>query len=125
MNHVYLVGNLTYKPLLTTCKTGTKKTEICIAVNRKRDAEGLQGKSDFVPVTVWGAQAEYCCRFMDKGSKVHVFARLNTYNEKQRRVVEIVCIQITAMSRLKQETPEIDEVEMNLKECEGDYDALV
>ena len=77
MNNVILIGNLTRDPEVRY-STGASQTAICrfsIAVN---DGYGEQQKTSFIPIVVFGKQAENAERFLSKGSKVCVQGRIQT-----------------------------------------------
>lgn len=77
-NKVILVGNLTRKPELRTVSTGSKVTDIGMAINDRRKDQSGQWVEDttYVDVTLWGAQAEVAEKYLDKGSSVLIEGRL-------------------------------------------------
>ena len=83
MNSVILIGNLTRDPELRY-STGGNQTAICrftVAVNERRRNPQTQEWEDspsFIPVVVFGKQAENCDRFLSKGKKVAVNGRIQT-----------------------------------------------
>jgi single-strand DNA-binding protein len=97
LNRVVLIGNLTDDPELRYTQNGTARTRFAIAINRKsRDREGnLREEVTFVPIVVWGSQAENCANFLAKGRSVAVDGRLriDTFETKEgerKKVVEVV-----------------------------------
>ena len=77
MNSVILIGNLTRDPELRY-STGMNQTAICrftVAVN---DGYGDKQRTSFIPVVVFGKQAENCDRYLAKGRKVAVNGRSQT-----------------------------------------------
>lgn len=97
LNRVILIGNLTADPELRYTPGGTARVRFSIAVNRQfKDAAGkLQEEVTFVPIVVWGAQAENCANYLRKGRSIAVEGRLridsfeNADGEKVR-VTEVV-----------------------------------
>ena len=83
MNSVCLIGNLTRDPELRY-STGASQTAICrfsVAVNDRRRNPQTQEWEDvpsFIPVVVFGKQAENCDRYLAKGRKVGVMGRIQT-----------------------------------------------
>lgn len=77
-NKVILVGNLTRKPELRTVSTGSKVTDIGLAINDRRKDQSGQWveETTFVDVTLWGRQAEVAEQYLDKGSPVLIEGRL-------------------------------------------------
>lgn len=97
LNRVILIGNLTDDPELRYTQAGTARTRFAIAINRRwRDREGnLQEETTFVPIVVWGQQAENCANYLEKGRLVAVEGRLRidsfeTEEGERRKVVEVV-----------------------------------
>lgn len=81
MNRVVLIGNLVAKPEMSYTQAGTAKTKFRIAINRKyKDSGGeLKEETTFVPIAVWGKQAESCAQYLDKGRLVAVDGRLSIH----------------------------------------------
>jgi single-strand DNA-binding protein len=78
LNRVLLIGNLTRDPELRYTPSGTAVADLGIAVNREwTDREG-EKRSDtcFVDIVAWQKQAEFCERYLTKGSLVFVEGRL-------------------------------------------------
>jgi single-strand DNA-binding protein len=81
-NSVIMVGRLTRDPELR--RTGTGKAvcafDIAISKRMKDSVTGEWKDADptFVPIIVWGEQAERCSERLKKGSPVHVEGRLQT-----------------------------------------------
>ena len=95
MNQVVLIGRMTRDPEMRVLQNGTATTRFTLAVDRglskekKAEAEGKgQPTADFVPVTVWGKQAESCADYLAKGRMVAVQGRITTGSyEKDGRTV--------------------------------------
>ena len=85
MNQTILIGRLCATPELKYLQSGTATTRFTLAVDRalskdkKQEAEQKgQPTADFVPVTVWGKQAESCAEYLAKGRMVAVAGRITT-----------------------------------------------
>ena len=78
VNKVFLIGRLTFNPELRHTSSGTAVSELRMAINRVSKSQGGEQRKEvcFVPVTVWGRQAESCHEFLKKGSPLHVEGRL-------------------------------------------------
>ncbi len=79
-NIVVVMGNLTRNPELRYTPGGRPVTTLNLAVNRRykdRDSGEWVENTDFIPVTVWGNQAENCEKYLSKGRGVYVEGRLN------------------------------------------------
>ena len=70
MNKMFLIGNLTRDPELSTIPSGSTVCKFGVAVNRRGGREGNQ--TDFYNVTVWGAMGENCAKYLKKGNKVGI-----------------------------------------------------
>lgn len=79
-NKVILIGNVTRDLELRYTPNGQPVVVFSIAVNRRfKDQAGqVQERVDFVPIEVWGKQAENCKQYLAKGSSVFVEGRLQT-----------------------------------------------
>ena len=81
------IGNLTKDPE-TRYSTGVNSMAICkftVAIN---DGYGDKKEVNYIPVTVFGKQAENCERFLSKGRKVAVQGRIKTgsYEKDGRKI---------------------------------------
>ncbi|MBR2970124.1 MAG: single-stranded DNA-binding protein [Clostridia bacterium] len=70
MNKVYLIGNLTRDPELTTTTSGISVCRMSIAVGRRfTNAEGSR-EADFFDITGWRGTADSCAKFLKKGNNI-------------------------------------------------------
>ena len=79
-NRVVLMGNLARDPDVRFTPTKQKVARITVAIGRqwKNKVTGeLQSHTDFVPVAVWGPQADVCERYLRKGRPVLVEGRIS------------------------------------------------
>ncbi len=84
MNNVILIGRLVRDPELSyTPNTQTAACKMTLAVDRPKK-KGEDAGADFIRITVWGAQAENCNRYLTKGRQVAVKGRINTGSYKDR-----------------------------------------
>ena len=111
-NNVMLVGRLTRDPELRRTSTGKAVCSFDVAIGRrfKDQATGEWKDADptFVPVIVWGDQAERCGERLKKGVPVHVEGRLQTNkwegNDGQKRSrLEVIASRVQFLSIVKQE----------------------
>lgn len=99
MNKVVLIGRLVRDPELSfTPNKGTAVTKITLAVNRKNKIEGKQ-EADFIPVVIWGKQAEATANYTVKGKLIAVTGRMETrsYDAKdgtKKYITEVVAEEI-------------------------------
>ena len=99
MNKVVLIGRLTKDPeLRSTPGAGTAVTTITLAVDRRFKKDG-QKEADFIPIVIWGKQAEATAQYITKGKLISVAGRIQTrsYDAKdgsKRYVTEVVAEEV-------------------------------
>ncbi|NFI05950.1 single-stranded DNA-binding protein [Clostridium botulinum] len=104
MNKVVLIGRLTKDPELRfTPGAGTAVTTLTLAVDKYNSKSG-QKEADFVPVVVWGKQAESTANYMVKGSQMAISGRIQTRNYEakdgtKRYVTEVVATEVQFLSK--------------------------
>ncbi|NFO03154.1 single-stranded DNA-binding protein [Clostridium botulinum] len=104
MNKVVLIGRLTKDPELRfTPGAGTAVTTLTLAVDKYNSKSG-QREADFVPVVVWGKQAESTANYMTKGSQMAISGRIQTRNYEakdgtKRYVTEVVATEVQFLSK--------------------------
>lgn len=95
MNKVVLIGRLTKDPELRfTPGTGAAVTTLTLAVDRYNTKTG-QKEADFIPIVIWGKQAESAANYLVKGSQAAISGRIQTRNYEakdgsKRYVTEVV-----------------------------------
>ena len=95
MNKVVLIGRLTKDPELRfTPGSGSAVTTLTLAVDKYNTKTG-QREADFIPVVIWGKQAESVANYLGKGSQAAISGRIQTrtYDAKdgtKRYVTEVV-----------------------------------
>ncbi len=104
MNKAVLIGRLTKDPELRfTPGAGTAVTTLTLAVDKYNSKSG-QKEADFVPVVVWGKQAESTANYMSKGSQMAISGRIQTRNYEakdgtKRYVTEVVATEVQFLSK--------------------------
>ena len=83
MNKVILMGRLTRDPDLRYAQSGTAIASISLAVNRRYKQEG-QPEADFFNCSAFGKTAEFCEKYLKKGTKVVIEGEMqnNNYTDK-------------------------------------------
>ena len=80
INRALVVGNLTRDPELRAAASGTSVCGLRIACNTRRrkggDGNEWEDRPNYFDVTVFGAQAESCARYLNKGRQVAIDGRL-------------------------------------------------
>ena len=102
MNKVFLIGNLTRDPELSTTGSGVKFCRFTLAVSRSYSKDGKR-ETDFLPVVVWRAQADNCARYLKKGSKAAISGTIQTRSYdtpdgSRRYVTEIAADEVQFLS---------------------------
>ena len=102
MNKVFLIGNLTRDPELSTTGSGVKFCRFTLTVSRSYSKDGKR-ETDFLPVVVWRAQADNCARYLKKGSKAAVSGSIQTrsydaQDGNRRYVTEIAADEVQFLS---------------------------
>lgn len=99
MNKVVLIGRLTKDPELRfTPGSGKAVASFTLAVDRRFSSSG-QKEADFIPIVVWGKQAEATANYMSKGKLMGVSGRIQTrsYEAKdgtRRYVTEVIADEV-------------------------------
>lgn len=91
-NITMIMGNLCKEPNLRYIPSGDAICDLLIAVDRGSNSS----KADFLPVIVWGKDAEACDKYLNKGSLVYVRGRTQSRNYKDSDGEQHVAIEIVA-----------------------------
>ena len=108
-NVTILLENLCKDPNLRFTPSGKAICDLLVAVNRK------SGATDYLPVIVWGRDAEACDKFLKKGSLVHIVGRTQSRNYEKPDGSKHVAIEIVA-----QEIEFLDKASGRLQEEQED-----
>ena len=96
MNKVYLIGNLTRDPEISTTTSGISVCRMSIAVSRRfSNAEGGRD-TDFFNITAWRGTADNCAKFLKKGNKIAVSGSIQTRNYEKADGTKGFAIDIVA-----------------------------
>ena len=102
MNKVFLVGNLTREPELSSTSSGVAMCRIGIAVNRNYTNSEGNRETDFFNITAWRNLAERCGKYLHKGSKVGVTGSLQMrsyeVNGEKRNTIDIIAEDVEFLS---------------------------
>lgn len=77
-NRTILAGNLTHDPELRYTQSGKAVASLSVAINHIFKDHAGEKREDvtFVPITVWGKQAETTAQYMKKGRPIFLEGRL-------------------------------------------------
>lgn len=111
-NLVVVLGNLCKEPNLRFTPSGKAICDLLVAVNRK------SGSADYLPVIVWGKDAEACDKFLKKGSLVHISGRIQSRNYEKQGGEKHVAIEVVAteIEFLDKPTGRLDDEENDSEE---------
>ena len=94
MNITVLVGRLTTKPELKVTPNGKNVCNFTIAVERKFKGANGTAEVDYIDCFAWEHNANFLCRWFDKGVRVAVSGELQTrfYEKdgKKQKIVEVL-----------------------------------
>lgn len=95
MNRIFVLGRLVRDPEVRYTPNGRVVCQFTLAVDRPFVNQDGQREADFIPVVIWGKQAETCGNSLQKGHRALVEGRLQirTYEDKEgnkRPVTEII-----------------------------------
>ena len=103
MNKVFLIGNLTKDPELST--VGANNSSVCkfgLAVNRR---VGGNQETDFYNITVWRGLGENCSKYLKKGSKIAVCGDISTRTYNDKLYIDVNATDIEFLNTKTQEQP--------------------
>jgi single-strand DNA-binding protein len=127
VNSVTLTGNLTRDPDPRELESGTRVTNLRIAVNgRRRTAAGEYVDTvDYFDIAVFGARAESCATYLSKGRPIAVQGRLawreTKKDDRRREYVKVIAEQVEFLGRRPQaseEEPTEESAQESLPEAE-------
>ncbi len=106
MNKVVLVGRATRDPEVKNTSTGKPVANFTLAVDRRFKNKDGQKESDFVPIVIWGKQAEFVGNYMSKGSQCSLSGRLQvrSYDAQdgtKRYVTEVIADEVNLLGSKK------------------------
>nr|DAK59758.1 MAG TPA: Single strand binding protein [Caudoviricetes sp.] len=84
LNIIAIMGRLVADPELRTTPAGVNVCKFRIACDRNFAKPGEQRQADFIDVIAWRQQAEFVCRYFQKGSLVAINGRLQTNNYQDK-----------------------------------------
>ena len=95
MNRIILLGRLVRDPEVRYTPNGRVVCQFTLAVDRPFANQEGQREADFIPVVIWGKQAETCGNSLTKGQRALVEGRLQirSYDAKdgtKRYVTEVI-----------------------------------
>lgn len=117
MNRVIITGNIVRNPEGRTTQSGIAQSTFDVAVQRRvKNADGKR-EADFLTVVAWRQNAEFCNKFLHKGSRVAVEGTIQKRNYtaqdgSKRYVTEIIAERVESMTQHK--TDGLEETDVDL-----------
>ena len=92
MNKVFLSGNLTRDPEVRYTQSGKSFARMGIAVRRpfSKDKDAV----DFFNLVAWEKTADFCGRYMTKGTRILVEGRLQTSSYENKDGVKVYAVDV-------------------------------
>lgn len=106
MNKIILLGRLTKDPEVKYTPTNKVVAQFTLAVDRPYSKD-KQREADFIPVVIWGKQAETCGNYLSKGQRALVEGRLQIRNYEakdgqKKYVTEVIAERFEFIERREQ-----------------------
>ena len=96
LNIIAIMGRLVADPELRTTPAGVNVCKFRIACDRNFAKPGEQRQADFIDVIAWRQQAEFVCRYFQKGSLVAINGRLQTNNYQDKTGANRTAVEVVA-----------------------------
>lgn len=108
MNTLTIIGHLTADPTTRATSSGKSLTSFTIGVTRSRKDANGDKQSDFFRITTWGATADFCGKYLAKGSRVAVIGdlNLNSYEGKDGKTRYSLDVQADKVENLTEKKKE-------------------
>lgn len=109
MQFITFTGYLTADPVSRATNNGTSVCSFTVGVTRSRKNPAGDRESDFFRVTTWRQQADFCSKYLTKGSKVLVRGELqpSTYEGKDGKTRISLDVQAEAVEIQTEKPKEI------------------
>ena len=82
MNQIVLIGHLTADPTTRATSNGVTVCSFTIGVTRSRKDQNGERVSDFFRINTWRQTADFCGKYLTKGSRVAVTGEVNLNSYK-------------------------------------------
>lgn len=106
LNQIVLVGRLVQDPEIKELENGVKASYITLAVPRShKNSDGIY-ETDFIPVKLWSNVAETTTEYCHKGDLLGVRGRIQTKQEENKNIIEIIAEKVSFLSSRKESEEE-------------------
>ncbi len=102
LNQIVLVGRLVQDPEIKELENGVKTSYITLAVPRSyKSADGIY-ETDFIPCMVWNNITDNVKEYRKKGDLLGIKGRIQTRQEEDKNIIEIVAEKVTFLPNRKE-----------------------
>lgn len=102
LNQIVLVGRLVQDPEIKELENGNRLCYINLAVPRSwKNADGIY-ETDFINCIVWNNIADNVKEYCKKGDLLGIKGRIQTKQEENKNIIEIVAEGVTFLSSRKE-----------------------
>ena len=102
MNKMMIIGNVTFPPKMRTTNGGKSVASFSVAVKRRFKNPNGEYDTDFFDVSVFGALADLCEKYLEKGRRVAVTGAMQSRDYEKdgakKRVWELVADEVEFLS---------------------------
>lgn len=106
LNQIMLVGRLVQDPQIKELENKIKTSCITLAVSRcYKNSDGIY-ETDFIPCILYKDIAEKTVEYCKKGDIIGVKGRIQTRQEEDKNIIEIVAEKVTFLSSRKESEEE-------------------
>ena len=108
MNQIVLIGHFTADPTTRATPNGVTVCSFTIGVTRSRKDANGEKQSDFFRINTWRQTADFCGKYLTKGSKVVVTGELNlnSYEGKDGKTRYTLDVQADKVENLTEKPKE-------------------
>ena len=102
LNQTILVGRLVQDPEIKELENGNKVSYITLAIKRSyKNSDGIYD-TDFIDCVLWNGIAENTQKYCKKGDIIGIKGRLETREENDKRILQVVAEKVTFLSSEKE-----------------------
>lgn len=106
LNQIVLVGRLVQDPEIKELENEQRVSYITLAVPRSyKNADGIY-ETDFIPCMVWNNIADNVKEYCKKGDLLGIKGRIQTRQEEDKNIIEIVAEKVSFLSSRKEKEEE-------------------
>lgn len=106
LNQIVLVGRLVQDPEIKELENGQRVSYITLSVPRSyKNSDGIY-EIDFIPCMAWNNMADNLKEYCKKGDLLGIKGRIQTRQEEDKNIIEIVAEKVSFLSSGKEKEEE-------------------